>query len=270
MIIGIPTSLSEKTEDREERCVINSAYINYVAGANMCPILIPRAADVDAVAQVCDGLILPGGVDLDPTFYDENILASYCINPEKDRFERSVLHAFLKHKKPVFGICRGFQLIAREYIRANPEIELFMEFIQHIPNHSQVEVFDAPRTAFSHRVRYLSYLYGAKKKSDIMMFINSMHHQGLLVTVKRHMIDSSFMVLAKTKIGVPKKVDGWIAEAFRIKNEKVNILAVQWHPEEIKDYKLIQSFFGVGVQEEAPVEDEETELLEVKSDEGNK
>ena len=128
-----------------------------------------------------------------------------------------------------------------------------------------------PRTGRFHKVEYLSYLYGEKKKAIGDMFVNSMHHQGLLTKTKKPMLDGNFAVLAKTKVGVPKDEKGWIVEAFRIKNDKANILAVQWHPEELMDYRLIQSFFGVEVQKSAPVVDTEVKLLEMEiNDKRNK
>lgn len=243
MIIGIPISISEN------KLFINKAYVDYATGAGMEPVLISPGNDLNVMANACDGLILPGGIDLDPTFYDENNLMSFNVSPERDKFEREALYAFMDAGKPIFGICRGFQIIAREYLRVNPHDEVWLEYWQHVPDHSIVEELKIPRTAFSHRVSYWSSLYGKGRKKEVM-FVNSMHHQALIMTEKKEPDNSNIRILARTRTGMPKKETGYIVEAFEIENEKVKILAVQWHPEELKDYRLIQAFFGVEVQEE--------------------
>lgn len=243
MIIGVPISISE------DKLYINKAYVDYVIGAGMEPVLIAPNSNLSAIASICDGLILPGGVDIDPTFYDENNVASFSVEPGRDRFERDMLYAFMAAGKPIFGICRGFQLIAREYLRVNPHDEMWLEYWQHIGSHSLVETFKIPRGAFSHRINYHPSLYG-KGKKRAFMFVNSMHHQALIMTERKEPNGSNIKILARTRAGMSKKETGHIVEAFRIENDKVRILAVQWHPEELKDYKLIQVFFGVKVQEE--------------------
>lgn len=257
MIIAIPISTS-KTQ-----YFINQAYVDYVIGAGMEPVLISFGNDLNTVANVCDGLILPGGIDVDPTFYNENNIASISADIKKDTFEREALYAFIEAGKQVFGICRGFQIIAREYLRMNPHEETWLEYWQHANHHSLVDELSIPRTAFSHKVSYRSDLYGKGRKKAVM-FVNSMHHQVLVMTEQKEPEDSSIKILARTRTGVPRKTVGYIVEAFQIKNDKVKILAVQWHPEELKDYKLIQAFFGVEVSEEDALKAKASKALAVK------
>lgn len=241
MIRGIPISISE------DKLFINKAYVDYAVGAGVEPVLISPGNNIDVIANACDGLILPGGADLDPTFYDENNLMSFNVSPGRDKFEREALYAFMNAGKPIFGICRGFQIIAREYLRVNPHDNMWLEYWQHVPDHSIVEELKIPRTAFSHKVSYWSSLYGGARKKKAM-FVNSMHHQALIMTEGKEPDDSNIKILARTRTGMPKKETGYIVEAFKIENKKVRILAVQWHPEELKDYRLIQTFFGIEVQ----------------------
>lgn len=248
MFIAIPTSVS-KTQ-----YYINQAYYDYVSGAGMEPILVAQSADIEAIADLCDGLLLPGGVDIDPTFYNETNGASYSVDPSKDEFERDMLYSFIKAGKPIFGICRGFQLIAREYLWANPNKEEWLEYYQHLGGHSLADSLSIPRTAFSHKVYYWPELYGKKRKRKRrVMFVNSMHHQALLTENKEGSEGADFEILAVTTEGITKKMGGYyVIEAYRINNKHARIQAVQWHPEELKDYRLIQAFFGVEMYEEEP------------------
>lgn len=246
--LGIPLSTS-KTQ-----YYINQAYADYVSEAGMNPIMISPGVDLDLVAGICDGLLLPGGVDLEPTYYGENNIASYNVDPEKDGFERDLLFLFIELKKPVFGICRGFQLIVREYLNSNPNDEKWLTYFQHLSDHSLAEKLSIPRTACSHQVLIRSDLYGGKKNEDEYRFTNSMHHQALVMSSKAKPQNTKIQIVATTGVGLTKKeIDRGmsVVEGVRIQDGNANILAVQWHPEELRDYALIQNFFGTTVEKVA-------------------
>ena len=58
-----------------------------------------------------DGLLLPGGGDINPLRYHQQLNGSKGIHDDLDVMQFLMLDAFVSHKKPVFGICRGLQLI---------------------------------------------------------------------------------------------------------------------------------------------------------------
>ena len=58
-----------------------------------------------------DGLILCGGNDINPSYYNEEINGSVNIDDTRDKAEFVLLNKFLKTGKPILGICRGFQLM---------------------------------------------------------------------------------------------------------------------------------------------------------------
>ena len=70
----------------------------------------PDAAAAEALT--CDGLLLPGGGDMDPAFYGQERLPT-CGEPNllRDAAEPKLLRAFLAADKPVLGICRGIQVM---------------------------------------------------------------------------------------------------------------------------------------------------------------
>jgi len=248
MIIGIPTSTS-KTQ-----YYINMAYVDYVEEAGLDPLLITPRNNLGTIAKMCDGLILPGGSDLEPTHYGEDNIASYGVDAFKDDFERKALYAFVEQKKPTFGICRGFQLIAREYLLANPDEETWLSYYQHVNKHSLAESLSIPRSVPSHMVDCRADLYGGKKSDELTMFVNSMHHQALVADKRTSPPASKLKIVATTRVGMGSKEKGFVVEAFQLNTKGSRILAVQWHPEELRDYKLLQTFFGMKSKDTVDVE----------------
>ena len=92
----------------------NEGWENYVrmveeCGAEACVKYIP---DVDTdYAVEYDGLILCGGNDIDPAYYGEEINGSVDIDAARDAAEIAVAKQFLQAEKPIFGVCRGMQLL---------------------------------------------------------------------------------------------------------------------------------------------------------------
>ena len=58
-----------------------------------------------------DGLLLCGGVDINPARYGMENRGAENIDDERDDVEFQILDDFVRSEKPVFGICRGMQLI---------------------------------------------------------------------------------------------------------------------------------------------------------------
>lgn len=254
MRICVPASMNES------QYFVNQAYVALLQGAGLEPIVVTPYNEIGAVEQVCDGLLLTGGIDIDPTFYNENNIASYNVDPEKDDFERQVLHAFILAGKKVFGICRGFQLIIREWLRANPEMKGVFKYYQHTPDHSQLNLKLA-RNVKMHDVRYIpSMLYGQGTNEPSLMFVNSLHHQAVVCAPpnKKNANSLTFGGLtnvAITRHGMEKHERGYIVEGVRVSWEGSEMLAVQWHPEELRDYALLDGFFNQQQENVTPSED---------------
>ncbi len=249
MRIGLPTSAGKT------RYYINQAYVDYVEGAGYEPVLITPKNNILEMAEMCHGLILPGGIDIDPTFYGEENYSSMSVDPVKDDFERQILFAFIELNKPIFGICRGLQLIAMEFLLRVPAAQNRLEFVQHIRHHALATELAIGRDIRSHGVFVdANVLYGADHNKYQKVFTNSMHHQCLFLYdlpkekgKKKPAISlmvAGLRTLGYTRYGMEDKEKGYIVEAFDITGwVESPILAVQWHPEELKDYALIQSFF---------------------------
>ncbi len=89
-IIGIPTqtlhSIDGIPEGLPESWVMNQRYSRAVAAAGGLPVMIPLLDDEDTLRALydrMDGLLLPGGVDLDPATYGESPLPT--LRPPRPR-----------------------------------------------------------------------------------------------------------------------------------------------------------------------------------------
>lgn len=239
--------------DGDNRLSVNAAYVAYVKAAGFEPVLVTGANDLQGMAAFCDGLLLPGGIDIEPTFYGEDNFGSEGCDPEKDDFERRVFHSFLGVGKKVFGICRGHQLIVREFLHVFAEQCQGLSFWQHINNHSLAQGRNAKRSTPTHSITINpQILYGfpdAPKLGSI--FVNSMHHQALLADGNKNLtkvIDANnyLKCIGITNFGSPatKDNDWLVVEAVEIKLNGVVLRSVQWHPEELMDVGLLTQYFA--------------------------
>lgn len=165
---------------------------------------LPVSADETSDPQEFDGLLLPGGYDVHPSRYGQELAGSEDIDEGMDAMQFAVLERFVRVPKPVFGICRGHQLI---------NIFFGGDLIQHISTaqmHSraggaQDKVHETRAEAGS----WIAGLYGSCFPT------NSAHHQA----VGR---------VADDLRAVQYSADG-IVEAMHHKS--LPVWCVQWHPE---------------------------------------
>ena len=76
------------------------------------PIILPLAADIARLVDLCDGFLFTGRQDVAPQLYGE-VTKPTCgeLCPARDALERELLHRALGHDKPILGICRGLQFL---------------------------------------------------------------------------------------------------------------------------------------------------------------
>ncbi|MBV5347488.1 gamma-glutamyl-gamma-aminobutyrate hydrolase family protein [bacterium] len=234
----------------KESMAINSAYLDYVRESGFNPVLITKQSDLPTMVAFCDGLLLPGGVDIEPTFYREpNIASNYC-SPAKDDFERKLMQMFSVGHKKIFGICRGFQLIVREFMRIHAAACDNHDFYQHVNEHNLASARSIARNVPTHSVRAdMKALYDLNmQQQDI--FVNSMHHQALACPDAKKMViivdaHNSLKPLAITTFSAPKynSKEVTIIEAVDVVLGGSIMRGVQWHPEELMDTSLLTTFF---------------------------
>lgn len=167
----------------------------------------------------CDGLLIPGGYDVDPALYHEEDQGSYGYDIEKDRIVINAIDHFVKNRKKIFGICRGHQLL-NIYFGGTLYQDIKTVKRHNMPDYSEA-VHEIDNSDF------LEKIYGPK------MMVNSTHHQAV-------------KDLGKGLIIVAKDDEG-IVEGMR--HETLPIISVQFHPERMVNrtdtdmgYKLFEYF----------------------------
>lgn len=176
-------------------------YFNAMRELGAEPVLV----GVDCDAAGFDGLLLPGGGDVDPKRYGEENTACGEIDDALDDMQFAVLDAFVKLRKPVIGICRGHQLL---------NVYFGGSLIQHIDcaeKHARDKgsKVDKVHAQTCEAGSFLAGLYGTEFAT------NSSHHQA----VKR---------IAEHMHAVMHSPEGIIEALY---HDELPVWSVQWHPE---------------------------------------
>ncbi|TFY97921.1 gamma-glutamyl-gamma-aminobutyrate hydrolase family protein [Ramlibacter rhizophilus] len=203
-----------------------------------CPTGSTARGDVtyEHYAQWLDGLVLHGGSDVWPGSYGEVPMEERWAGDRiRDEYDQALVAAFVAQGKPVFGICRGLQLLNvafggtlwQDINTQVPESLVHRDAAIYDNNYHSIDIVPGTR---------LAALYPGVQR----VRVNSIHHQG----IKR--LADEFVVEAVSHS------DG-VIEAIRRKDAGASyIAAVQWHPEwhqpglseSIDDTALLRDFLG--------------------------
>ena len=176
---------------------------------------IVKRSDLDLhdYAAALDGLVLQGGNDVAPESYGEAPLHDdWHGDRVRDRYEMELIRAFVAAGKPVFGICRGLQLLNVTYGGT---------LLQDIPTQRPEALDHRMPGKYEHHHHTVEFVPGTHLASlfpDVShATTNSIHHQGIKD------LATDFVVEARC----PE--DGMI-EAVRRRGPGF-VAGVQWHPE---------------------------------------
>ncbi|MEV6835741.1 gamma-glutamyl-gamma-aminobutyrate hydrolase family protein [Streptomyces sp. NPDC051133] len=87
-------------------------HVAYLAAAGCTPLLLPLLPGVERLVDRLDGLLVPGGPDLDPELYGADPHpVTRVMSPDADRAELTLVRTALEARLPVLAICRGMQLL---------------------------------------------------------------------------------------------------------------------------------------------------------------
>lgn len=219
-LIGILSNITlpnENTTLNIERVFVGKTYIEAVEKSGGIPIVVPvntNEENIRKIIEVVDGIIISGGVDVNPVLYNEEPIEELgYIHPDIDEFDLLAIKIAIELKKPIFGICRGAQIINvalggslyQDISYAKSYLKHFQEAKSYVGTH-YIEVVDN------------SVLYEILGKK---ILVNSYHHQSIKELGK------GLKPIAYSKDGIVEAIQG---------NDDKFILGVQWHPEMMASY----------------------------------
>lgn len=213
-------------------------YLAALAGAGIAEsergVLTPADAsrpDLDRLAAAADGLLLTGGDDIEPCRYGESPRPGiiYQHFPGRDELEAALLAGARRAATPVFGICRGLQML---------NVALGGTLWHDLPSERPGDVrhsIPEPLDALAHPVRVRP---GGSELHELLRApesagepaVNSRHHQAI------RSLAPGLEVVAVAPDGVVEAVIG--------SDPRWWLRAVQWHPENLQAHELHRRLFA--------------------------
>lgn len=206
-----PTIAMPKLETTLFRCYMISKYIFALrrAGARVKRIPLEDLEKHKEELLACDGLLMPGGADIDPKYYGQAV-SEKCgkIEKNRDEGEWAMMEAFVPTGKPVLCICRGVQLM-NVYFGGTLHQDI-------------VDISSCKHSDFKNRAdstHGINLVPGTKLHAILgsdSCRVNSMHHQAA------DRIAEGLVVNAVSEDGIVEGLE---------KEDHPFFVGVQWHPE---------------------------------------
>lgn len=206
------------SEIHDEYFRMKVQYVTAIADAGGIPVLLPSIGDAERYVDTIDGLLIPGGADLDPVYYGESPLGKMAlVERRRSDFEMSLVRSSMQRQKPILGICYGMQLL-----NVCLGGSLYQDLATQVP------------LAIRHENNYHKVVIAENRFLEAGTFsVNSSHHQA----VKK--LGDGLSVLARAEDG--------IIEAFCGDGHPF-VLGVQWHPERMSDDALSARVFRIFIE----------------------
>ncbi|MBN6739400.1 gamma-glutamyl-gamma-aminobutyrate hydrolase family protein [Acidithiobacillus sp. MC6.1] len=186
-------------------------YAAAVCQAGGLPILFsPQHPEAQLILSHCNALVLTGGGDISPDFYgapcDDSI---YAVHPDRDTAEIALVREAIAQGIPVFGICRGLQII---------NVALGGDLLQDLPKSIGTRIChrNAEYNPIMHEVIVLADTLLGRIAGRDTLEISSWHHQAIANMAP------ALRINAIAEDGVIEAVD---------MPDNPDVFAVQWHPE---------------------------------------
>lgn len=213
------------------------SYIRAVVAAGGLPVMIPLGLDEEdlcAIFQRVDGLLIPGGGDIEPERYGGQLHPTvYGIDKDRDRVEFFLAQQAVQQDKPLLAICRGLQVfnvalggsLWEDVHSLMPASMRHAYYLTHPRNYLAHTVQLAPNSVLRQQL--------AGQETS---WVNSLHHQGI-----NH--------LAGELTPVATATDGLI-EGVEVSGHRYAV-GVQWHPENLIDDDPVMLGLFTGLMEAA-------------------
>ncbi|MFI3304263.1 MAG: gamma-glutamyl-gamma-aminobutyrate hydrolase family protein [Rikenellaceae bacterium] len=203
-------------DDDKQSIWMLPGYMDLIRESGGIPIILPLRSSEDDVLSICDlcnGFLLTGGHDVNPSLYGaERSVKCGVTNHWRDSLERTIFDFAVARDLPILGICRGVQLM-NVFGGGTLYQDLPTEYrVEGGVNHQMTPPYDQPW----HKVRIVDGTPLAKIASSLELEVNSYHHQ----TIRE--LAPMFKAMAFSEDG--------LVEAIYIPERRF-IVGVQWHPE---------------------------------------
>jgi putative glutamine amidotransferase len=211
----------------------------YIAENGVIPVLLPDLPEerlMDLLAEM-DGFVFQGGNDVAPQSYGEEPILEgrWMGDAYRDQYELRIMDYALRAGKPVFGICRGLQLM-NVYFGGTLYQDIVIQKEGAIL-HRDAELYDEllHPIAFTEG-KLLDTLYAGNSP----LVVNTVHHQAIKDLGK------------DLEVWAVCPEDGIIEAIGYTGAKEGKVMAVQWHPEfsnslsdQLLDkYQLLDVFFN--------------------------
>ena len=190
-------------------------YVESVKLAGAEPRVLSNDDDPSAVLDTLDGVLLTGGLDVEPAWYGEAPHPTTETAPDRDRFEIPLSQEAVKRDMPLFAICRGVQVL---------NVAEGGTLVQDIPSTLPSDLthsINQPKDQIAHDVSVaagtrLAAALDSGLKTLSTCAVNSRHHQAVAT------VAPSFVVSAVSPDGVVEAIE---------RPGSTFCVGVQWHPE---------------------------------------
>jgi len=218
-VVGLTTYLEQAKQGVWDvrAAFLPEQYFDAVTASGGIAVLLPPQSGPDAAAPAVldglDGLILTGGLDVDPSLYGaERHPLTDPARPERDAWELALFRGAEERRMPVLAICRGLQLV---------NVARGGTLHQHLPEALGTERYRVGGGVFAtNEVAVQDGSRLAELVGDGPIEVHSYHHQGV------DRLGDGLVVTARTDDGLVQAVesdgDGYL-------------VGVQWHPEENRE-----------------------------------
>ncbi len=218
-VIGLPAATT-RPAGSPARVGQSRAYVDALSRAGAAPLLIPPQADegrLRALYDRVDGILLPGGPDVDPVHYGQPPHETARIVPERDATELPLARWAVAEARPLLAICRGIQVL-------NVALggSLYQDIADLLPQAGKHDWYPGyARDLLAHTVTVTAPSRLAEIVGAGELPVNSRHHQALAEAAP------GLVVVARAPDGVIEAVEA---------PDHPFALGVQWHPELLAEH----------------------------------
>lgn len=206
-IIGVTMGIDENlVQAGIEYSFIRRQYGQALRRVGAQPIFIDPSIDPQVAAKLCDGLVISGGQDIDPSLYGQELSSDGKLEPRsRIDWEYGLIAEFEKLGQPILGVCYGNQLL-NVYHGGTLYQDIGAEVGDGVAHGSTL---DQATHDVTFEIDFLGFRSGDKKP------VAARHHQAV------RELGEGFVVAAKSEDGVVEAIS----------SPERNQYGVQWHTE---------------------------------------